>query len=205
MKTIINIIALLLLSIYQMNAQQQNSITVFGETLNDIKIKEYIINIEFREIVSDNYRNVDGKTIDELKKAYASALSKVNIDFSQFEEDLLYRITSYSYNTSEFYLYQTSSLDEVQRILSQKMEGVTNVRVDILVEELNHNQIGELSKKAIEDAKNQAIIIASKLQKKIGKIITIENSNYRSQVFYSGRMKEPAKYQVKVTFLLEDK
>ena len=187
-----------------MNAQQQNSITVFGETLNDIKIKEYIINIEFREIVSDNYRNVDGKTIDELKKAYASALSKVNIDFSQFEEDLLYRITSYSYNTSEFYLYQTSSLDEVQRVLSQKMEGVTNVRVDILAEELNHNRIGELSKKAIEDAKNQAIIIASKLQKKIGKILSIENSNYRSQVFYSGRMKEPTKYQVKVTFLLED-
>ncbi|RZS99548.1 SIMPL domain-containing protein [Aquimarina brevivitae] len=204
MKSIKTITLILFLSLCVMNAQQKNTITVFGETIKKNKIKDYIVNIEFREIYPDNYRNVDGKTIDQVKKEYASALSKVNIDFSQFEEDVLYRLSSYAYNTSEFYIYHTNSMDEVKRILSQKVEGVINTRVDVYAEELSDKEIGELCKKATEDAKSQAMIIASNIGRKIGKVVAIENSNHRNQGFYIGSMKQPTKYHIKVTFLLED-
>lgn len=203
MKNIQSFTLLFFLGLTSLMAQQKNTITVTGEAIKTIEIEKYIINIEFREVIGDNYRNIKGRTVDQLRKEFASELSKVNIDFSSFEEDIMYHITSHTYNTSAFYTYETNSLTEVQHIISQKMEGITNSRVDIIAKELTNEKISILSKNAIDDAREIAQAIASKIGKNIGNITQIENTNNKYRSFYSGRVKEPLKYYVKVTFLLE--
>ncbi|WP_299900219.1 SIMPL domain-containing protein [uncultured Aquimarina sp.] len=180
-----------------------NSITVIGETNMQPEINEYIVNVEFREIVGDSYRNIKGKTVDDVAKEFAASLSKVNIDFSRFEEDQLYRITSYSYNTSRFYFYKTTSLDEVKLVLSQSMEGVTNTKVDIISKEMTDEEMGKLSKDAIDDARNAATKIAENIGGNIGEIIKIENHNNKQKYFNSMAIKTPIKYYVTVTFSLK--
>ncbi|GAA0713878.1 hypothetical protein GCM10009430_06240 [Aquimarina litoralis] len=198
-------ITILILLVCQtiLNAQKMNSITVIGEANIQTETKEYIVNVEFREIVGDSYRNIKGKTVDDVAKEFAASLSKVNIDFSRFEEDELYRITSYSYNTSRFYFYKTTSLDEVKLVLSQSMEGVTNTKVDIISKEMTHEEMGRLSKDAIDDARNSATKIAENIGGNIGEIIKIENHNNKQKYFNSMAIKTPIKYYVTVTFSLK--
>ncbi|WP_299182061.1 SIMPL domain-containing protein [uncultured Aquimarina sp.] len=186
-----------------LNAQQQNSISVIGETNKTNEIDSYIVNVEFREVIGDNYRNIKGKTVSELEKEFAAALSSVNIDFSRFEEDIIYRISSYAYMTSSFYFYKTTSLDEVKKIISHKIEGVTNTRVDIIAKEMTNEQIGKLSKEAVNDAKKTADQIATNIGKKVGDVIQIENPNNKYKYYNVVTLKEPEKYYVKVTFSLE--
>lgn len=186
-----------------LNAQQEHSISVIGEANKTNEIDNYIVNVEFREVIGDNYRNVKGKTVPQLEKEFAAILSKVNIDFSRFEEDTMYRVTSYAYTTSSFYFYRTTSLDEVKQIISQKLEGVTNTKVDIIAKEMTNEQIGKLSKEAVDDARNTANQIAVNIGRKIGKIVQIENPNNKYKYYNTVAIKEPKKYYVKVTFSLE--
>ncbi|WP_299259299.1 SIMPL domain-containing protein [uncultured Aquimarina sp.] len=197
------ILFILLLCHSFLSAQQEHSISVIGETNKTNEIENYIVNVEFREVIGDNYRNIKGKTTSELEKEFAAALSKVNINFSRFEEDLMYRVTSYAYTTSSFYFYKTSSFDEVKKIISQKVEGVTNTRVDIIAKEMTNEQIAKLSKEAIDDARNTANQIVTNIGRKIGKIIQIDNPNNKYKYYNSVAVKEPTKYYVKVTFSLE--
>lgn len=203
MRSIKITICILLVCQTILNAQKMNSLTVIGEANTQSEIKEYIVNVEFREIIGDSYRNIKGKTVDDVAKEFAASLSKANIDFSRFEEDELYRITSYSYNTSRFYFYKTTSLDEVKLVLSQSMEGVTNTKVDIISKEMTDEEMGKLSKDAIEDARNAATKIAENIGGNIGEIIKIENHNNKQKYFNSIATKTPIKYYITVTFSLK--
>ncbi|WP_405208993.1 SIMPL domain-containing protein [Aquimarina sp. LLG6339-5] len=186
-----------------LQAQQQNSISVIGEANKTNEIDTYIVNVEFREVIGDNYRNTKGKTVSELEKEFAAALSKVNINFSRFEEDIMYRISSYAYTTSSFYFYKTASLDEVKKIINQKIEGVTNTKVDIIAKEMTNEQIGKLTKEAVDDARKTADQIVTNIGKKIGDVIQIENPNNKYKYYNVMGLKEPTKYYVKVIFSLE--
>ncbi|NMH89142.1 SIMPL domain-containing protein [Flavivirga algicola] len=204
MKRIQNLMLICILFTNIIVAQQKKSITVIGETIKTTEIEKYVVNIEFKEIISDNYQNIKGKTVSELKKEFASMLSKENINFGFFKEDVNYHLNSYLYTSSAYYFYVTTSLEEVQKILSQKMKGVDNTRVDFIAKEMTNKQIGELSKKAIDDARKSAEQIASKIGKTVGEITQIENTNYKYEYFnVSGVRGVPLKYHIKVTFSLQ--
>ncbi|MBQ4801526.1 SIMPL domain-containing protein [Aquimarina sp. MMG015] len=189
-----------------LNAQQQNSISVIGEANKTNEINTYIVNVEFREVIGYKNRNninIKSKTVSELEKEFAAALSKVNINFSRFEEDIMYRISSYDYTNSSFYFYKTTSLDEVKKIISQKIEGVTNTKVDIIAKEMTNEQIGKLTKEAVDDARKTADQIAINIGKKVGDVIQIENPNNKYKYYNAVAVKEPTKYYIKVVFSLE--
>ncbi|MBW1298878.1 SIMPL domain-containing protein [Aquimarina litoralis] len=183
-------------------AQDKSTITVIGEATKTININNYVVNVEFREIFADNYGNSEAKSVEQLEKEYASMLSKEGVDFSKFREDLMYRITSHEYTNARFYFYVTTSLEEVRKILSKKMKG-SNSRIDIIAKQMTNEESSVLTNFAIEDAKDKAQKIVEKLNKRIGTIKTIEDINYKTQNYYSNRIKEPIKYHVKVTFEIE--
>ncbi|MDY8135102.1 SIMPL domain-containing protein [Aquimarina sp. 2201CG5-10] len=184
-------------------AQQKSSITVIGESTKTIEIKNYKINIEFREIVADGYQNIKSQNLEELKKAYTNMLNDIGINFEKFEENPTYRITSGQYTTTMYYFYVASSIEEAQKIVSQKMKGVTNTWIDIIAKEKTNSEIGALNKIAINDARDKAILIASNTNKKVGEILQIEDVNYKQQAYYPSKAQESAKYYIKVTFALE--
>ncbi len=203
MKSIKMTILVLILCQSLVQAQETNSITVIGETDTKSEIERYIVNVEFSEVVGDTYRNIKAKTANEIVKEFAAALSKVNIDFSRFEQDETYRM-SYGYFSSRLYFYKTTSKEEVERILTQRMEGATNIKVDIIAKELTYEQIGKLNADAIDDARNTATLIAENVGRTIGKIIQIEVPQSNKYKYYNtAEVKEPSKYYVKVVFALE--
>lgn len=184
--------------------QQSNStITVMGECSKKVDIEQYIIHVEFREIVADGYQNIESKNIAQLTTEYKHKLSNVGVDFDKFEENVLYRIASIAYTTQSYYFYTTKSLDEVKRILAQKMKGVTITWVDIIAKEKTNEDMMVLNKKAILDARDKATQIAESINKKIGDIQSIEDSSYKHQYYNSTRSKESQKHYVKVIFTLE--
>ncbi|MDH7446254.1 SIMPL domain-containing protein [Aquimarina sp. 2201CG14-23] len=198
-----NLIFILIFSVNAMFAQQKNTIMVAGEATKTIAIEKYVVNVEFREIMADTYQNIKPQNLEELKKEYASMLSKIGVDFSQFQENALYRVTSGQYNTTTYYYYTANSIEEVQKIISLRMKGVTSTWVDIVSKEKTTMEIAALNKKAIENAKDKANAIAKNIDKKIGEILNIEDVNYQQHLYYPSKPTESLKYYIKVTFLLE--
>ncbi len=194
----------MLLCISSIVAQQKEpTITVAGETVKEIKVKEYVINIELKEVLADGYQNIESRSLKEVVESYQEMMQGIGVDFKKFEENLLYRITSSYYNKSEYYFYTTSSIDEVQKIISQKMKGLANTWVDIISKDLTNTEIGALNQKAIADAKDRATEIAKTINKRVGAILYIEDINQKRNGFYFNKAKEPIKHQIKVTFALE--
>ncbi|WP_103069154.1 SIMPL domain-containing protein [Aquimarina sediminis] len=201
MKKIILIIFICTASLF---GQGQNStITVTGEYSREIDIEKYIIYVDFREALARKPQNSEQKKIPQLKSEFKEKLSKVGVDFGKFKKHDLYEVTGTAYGTSSYYYYATKSLDEVKKILIQKIEGVS-AWAEIMAKEITNKDMAMLNKIAIDDARDKAMQMASNINKKIGTIKEIEDINHKEFGYYNaGRPYELHKHYVKVTFALE--
>ncbi len=184
--------------------QQQNTITVTGEAIKKTTIKEYVVNIEIKDIVADTYQNIESKKRPQIIEEYKSKLNSIGIDFKKFKENKLYAITGLNYRTNSYYYYTTTSFEEVEKMFGQLIKGVTIIWIDIISNEDTNTEIAALDTIAIQDAMNKAMLIAKNINKKIGGVQKIETLDNRQSKYYNTtRPKEPQKHYVKATFLLE--
>ncbi|MBG6133152.1 hypothetical protein IWQ47_004514 [Aquimarina sp. EL_43] len=198
------LILILLISTVPMFGQQQNNtISVIGECSKKVDIEKYIINVEFREVMADGYQNIESKSISQLKEDYKNKLNTIGVDFEKFKENVLYKITSTGYGAQAYYFYVTKSLDEVKKIHAQKMKGVTITWVDVIAKEKTNEEMMVLNKKAIQDARGKATRIAGSINKKVGSIQSIKDTNYKQQYYNVNKSQELQKHYITVTFVLE--
>ncbi|WP_109302117.1 hypothetical protein [Aquimarina sp. AU474] len=184
--------------------QQQNTITVIGETFKKTTIKEYVVNIEIKDIVADTYQNIESKKRPQLIEEYKSKLNSIGIDFKKFKENKLYAVTGLTHRTNSNYYYTTTSFEEVEKMFGQLIKGVTIIWIDIIPNESTNTEIATLNSMAIQDAANKATLTAKNINKKIGDIQKVETLDNRQSKYYNtAKPKEPQKYYVQVTFLLE--
>ncbi len=184
--------------------QQNNTITVTGEASKKVEIKEYIINIEFKDLVADGYQNLESKKRSEIIEGYKNKIKHQGIDFNKFKRNKLYGITALTYRTTSYYTYTTTSFEEVEKMFEQQMKGVTISWVEILAEKNTNTDLAALDKMALQDAMDRAKITAASINKKIGDIQKIETASNKSYSYFNtAKPDELYKHYVQVTFILE--
>ncbi|WP_062053221.1 hypothetical protein [Aquimarina longa] len=207
MKKII-FIAFILLRVTSAIAQENNNSTlsIIGETDKKIVINNYRITIALKEIVSNGYQQTEPKSLSEVTQLYSDKLKGIGVDFGKFNKNNLYKVYTSSYSEVgdvAYYNYTSSSEEEILKVIKQKSTGLTVIQTEASPKKLTNEEWANLTNAAIQDAKIKGKKIASHLSKKLGKIITIENTDTKTQHIASYRPNEIQKHLVKVVFTLE--
>ncbi|WP_024768911.1 SIMPL domain-containing protein [Aquimarina macrocephali] len=186
---------------------QENSetLTIVGEANKKIEVNNYYLTISLKQLVANGYQQLEPKSLSQVKQLYSDKLKTIGVDFSKFQKNVLYQLyASYSeVNDISYYNYATTSEEEVIKITKQRMNGLTIMQVEAVAKEKNNTEWAALTLTAIEDAKVKAKKTADHLNKKLGDIIKIENSDSRTQYINMHKPGEIQKHLVKVTFTLE--
>lgn len=178
-----------------------NTITVNGS-------HEYRMTPEYssKMLVSLNNVYYDAQTINlsELKSGYYEKLEKAGISQSKLTEDMFaYNLLGYE-KEGVVIEFKTNSIDEMKKFLSIKSIGVT--RSDTSMEyQFDVEQAATYAEKAFENAKKKAAAIAQKVGKKVGKVVSISDSNYHKvqESLYYGNLKSTRDYYISATFELQ--
>lgn len=203
MKKLVFIILLTVTS--AISQENSKTITVVGEANKQIEVNNYFLTISLKQIVADGYQQLEPKSLSQVKQLYSDKLKAIGVDFSKFQKNVLYKLyASYSeVNDVSYYNYATTSEEEVIKITKQRMNGLTVMQVEAVAKEKNNTEWAALTLTAIEDAKVKAKKTADHLNKKLGHIVKIENSDSRTQYINMHKPEEIQKHLVTVTFTLE--
>lgn len=143
-------------------------------------------------------------TFDKIKSDYFGKLKSNGVDVSKLKADEL-SYTGMGYRKKGMvYQFETTSQEKFVQLLSLGSSGVNINEKYIYYKPLSSQQVEDLSKKAITDAKTRAEIIAKSAGKKLGEIISL--SNYREESkrgFYSTRDLTDHIFSVSVKYELQ--
>ncbi len=118
-------------------------------------------------------------------------------------EDRFGYLTTGFRKEGKLFVFETTSEKEYMKLLSVNLDG-TQIYNRYVVYKLTSNIATKLAKKAIENAKQKAGLVAKSTNKKIGDIITISdnNQNKNKEVLYYDNLGDKGLYQVIVRFEL---
>ncbi len=198
------IILFLLLCAYT-NAQETATIKVSG-TVNYIDP-----NPLFEAIVSlgTTYSSLPSEAVslEQMKTNYLEALYKKGLDTLEVKEDSdAYEYLGYE-KKGTIYRYETKSLADYQKFMSTKTFGIQRLSYGCS-SILDEKMAGELSKKAIANARALAESIAKGMGKKLGEAVqVIDRNEINYKVFtslYYDRKPGENIYRVEVAFSLKE-
>lgn len=151
------------------------------------EVDKYKVTIVVSEdLAYSNYN--ENITFDKIKSDYFEKLKRNNVNVSAFVEDkLAYSALGYR-KKGMVYQFETSSQDKFVELMAIGFSGVAINEKVVFYKKLSSQQIEELSRKAIADAKSRADLIAKSAGKKAGKIISLNNyKEENKRAFYSTR------------------
>ena len=149
------------------------------------------------------YYDAQTVSLSEIKSGYLDRLAKVGISSDRLKEDPLhYALMGYD-KEGTVYEYKTKSLDDMQKFLSVKSIGVTKSDTNLSAE-LSEDEMASYAKAAFDNAKSKAKAIGSKIDRKIGKAIYINDSNASNiqESLYYGSPTNSKEYYISVSFEL---
>ncbi len=200
MKKLIASITFILIGMSIIAQTNPNHITVNG-------VHKYSIEPEYKAKMTVSMANVyyDQQTtsLSEIKSSYLDKLAKVGINSDRLkEDDLYYAMMGYD-KEGTIVEFSTGSVEEMKKFLLVKSMGVTKTDA-VLEAKLTEAEMAEYAKKAYDQAKRKAEGIAVKIGRKIGKAISINdsNSNKINESLYYGSNFQEKDYYIAVSFEL---
>lgn len=141
-------------------------------------------------------------TIDELKAKYFAELKKQGIDTSKFKENQLAYFASGYRKDGTILTYITSDKDEILKVSKLKM-GQINAAYVQTKSEVDDNQTAKIIKQAVEDARNNAQLIANASGKKLGEIQSISSYDISADTYWQSLNYKHPKLRLTVVFALQ--
>ncbi|WP_438710047.1 SIMPL domain-containing protein [Aquimarina muelleri] len=205
MKKIIFIILACMSLSSAVSQENTKTLTIVGESKKKIEIGSYNLTVSLKEIVTDGYQQHEPKSLSQVKQIYTDKLKAIGVDFNNFHKNFAYQFySSYSETNDVAYFYfNSTSQEEIKKIIDIKMNGLNIVQVEIIAKEKTNEQLADLTHIAIEDAKIKASKIANNLHKKLGDIIKVENTSTREQYIDMYKPEQDQKHYATVTFTIE--
>lgn len=185
-KLIIAVILLIAANTFaQENTSTKNTISVTGNVKYKKEIKAYRVKL-IMGLDQMGYGNNECKTLDELKEKYFGKLKEKGIDPNKLEEKKVEYLSMHYQREGTVYYYETTTEEEVSKLLSVRMLGVTSNGLEYKME-LDDAVYDTLIEKALSQAEDKAKRIAKKANKKVGKIAMISDNSYGHDdwVYYS--------------------
>lgn len=150
----------------------------------------------------------DGMDLEQLKSHYKKALESKGIGWEEIKEtpyEFGFETMGYDKEGS-VYEFTTTSIEKMRTFLRIKSLGLQRLNI-VAVLEIDAKELKKLYEVALKDAKAKAIAIASALDKKIVRILTIEDNQYVDQqvetsIFYDRRVGEYI-YSIQVVYEAE--
>jgi hypothetical protein len=192
----------------------ENQIRVVGKHSETIKATEIELVFTLQEVTTLTYSKEKQviKTIPEVLEEVQSFITKNNYS----KEKLSFQSISdktFGNNTRNYSLSLNNIEKGIELINNLKANGVTAVQINYVFDK-SEGLAQEMSSKALENAKAKAEFLASKSNKKIGKLLVIDDYTPNSSVtggtsnYLSNNNKQPEQtitYTLYVTYELLDK
>lgn len=192
----------------------ENQIRVVGKHSETIKATEIELVFTLQEVTTLTYSKEKQviKTIPEVLEEVQSFITKNNYS----KEKLSFQSISdktFGNNTRNYSLSLNNIEKGIELINNLKVNGVTAVQINYVFDK-SEVLAQEMSSKALENAKAKAEFLASKSNKKIGKLLVIDDNTPNSSVtggtsnYLSNNNKQPEQtitYTLYVTYELLDK
>ena len=192
----------------------ENQIRVVGKHSETIKATQIELVFTLQEVTTLTYSKEKQviKTISEVLEEVQSFITKNNYS----KEKLSFQSISdktFGNNTRNYSLSLNNIEKGIELINNLKVNGVTAVQINYVFDK-SERLVQEMSSKALENAKAKAEFLASKSNKKIGKLLVIDDYTPNSSVtggtsnYLSNNNKQPEQtitYTLYVTYELLDK
>ena len=178
----------------------QSSISINGSYTYDIS-PEY--SAKMIVSMSNVYYDVQAVTLSEVKSGYLDKLAKVGISSDRLTENALYYSLMGYEKEGTILVFKTKSLEEMQKFLSVRAIGISKSDTTFNAQ-LTKEQMASYAKAAFDNAKEKAEAIAKKIDRKVGKAISISDSNQNKieESLYYGNSTNSKDYYVSVSFEL---
>ncbi|AEH02063.1 SIMPL domain-containing protein [Lacinutrix sp. 5H-3-7-4] len=204
MKNLIFLLAVLFAmpAIFQEN---DNTISVFGETENTVEGDSYIVLIALQQVlVYEGQTEVEANSLKTVKENAIEKFKSIGIDFNRFKRNTYYEFAvSFSQNReSAYYFLRTSNKEEIRKIITLKSAGMSIVNIEVEAKKLTGEELVALTVKAIANAKEKAEGIAKKMNKTLGEVVHIADTNSSLQYMQSYGTTTARTHGVNVTFKL---
>jgi uncharacterized protein YggE len=205
MKKII-LLMVVLFTLSSIAQENRNIITVVGETEISVEDSSYTILVSLQQIlVYEGQGEVEVASVSKVKDNYIKKLDDLGIDFNRFHRNEYYEFAS-TYGqgrVTEYYYLKTSNKDDVRKIINLKLAGTSITNTEIKANKLTNDQLVNLAKKAIDNAREKAESLAKKMNKTVGEIVNIVDKNtseHHTQSYGTSRLQS---HVVTVSFELQ--
>lgn len=193
---------------------KENQIRVVGKYQETLVAGKYELLIPIQEVTSMTGGEKQVlKSMNDVKKEFLNYLKNEKL----YNGDLTFvNLNSPGYgNKVSNYTIEISDLDKANQIIQNtKIAGINNITIKYIFQYDDHF-FNELSAKAIDNAKSKAEFMANKLNKKIGKVISVDDNTtnemslFGTSKLFSGKSeKDPEQevgYSIFITYELLDK
>ncbi|TMM56219.1 hypothetical protein FEE95_16490 [Maribacter algarum] len=162
--------------------------------------------VSLQNVIYDGYETGSELSLKEIKDAYAEKLVDAGIAGTQkgeLKEDLLsYSLLGYE-KEGTVISYATDSLDMAQKFLMVKSNGVMKSE-STFTSELTKKQMTDYAHSAFLDAQDKASALAERTERKLGRILIIDDHNLQKTIdgFYSMDYLVTREYRVTISFEL---
>ncbi|WP_437397881.1 SIMPL domain-containing protein [Flagellimonas lutimaris] len=187
-------------------SQENTTIKVSGRAVHADSSPTYKVTMSLSPAYS-SYGS-DGMDLEQLKSHYKKALESKGIGWEEIKEtpyEFGFETMGYDKEGS-VYEFTTTSIEKMRTFLRIKSLGLQRLNT-VAVLEIDAKELKKLYEVALKDAKAKAIAIASALDKKIVRILTIEDNQYVGQqvetsIFYDRPVGEYI-YSIQVVYEAE--
>jgi len=187
-------------------SQENTTIKVVGRAVHADSSPTYKVTMSLSPAYS-SYGS-DGMDLEQLKSHYKKALESKGIGWEEIKEtpyEFGFETMGYDKEGS-VYEFTTTSIEKMRTFLRIKSLGLQRLNT-VAVLEIDAKELKKLYEVALKDAKAKAIAIASALDKKIVRILTIEDNQYVGQqvetsIFYDRPVGEYI-YSIQVVYEAE--
>lgn len=201
----LNMLALLFVMISSFSFAQidKSYIDSSGQVEYSREVEKYSATIIVSEDLAYSSYN-ENITFDKIKSDYFDKLKNSNVSITELKEDAL-AYTAMGYRKKGMvYQFETTSQEKFIKLLSISFSGTNVNEKYVYYKPLPSKQVEDLSRRAIADAKTRAEIIAKSADKKIGRILSLNNYKEESKRgFYSTRDLTDHIFTVSVKYELE--
>lgn len=162
--------------------------------------------VSLQQVVHTDYDTDSDLSLKDIKDVYAEKLVDAGIagtDTGELKEDLLsYALLGYD-KEGTVITYTTNSIDMAQKFLMVKSNGVLKSE-STFTSELTKEQMTDYAHSALLDAQDKASALAERAERKLGRILAIEDHNLQKTIdgFYSMDYLVTREYRITVSFEL---
>ena len=196
----------LLLAMPGMAQDNKNTIVVYGEAEKTVLDDSYTVLIALQQIlVYDGQVEVEATSLDDVREKAIKNFKAIGIDFKRFKRSTYYEFSS-AYGQgreSAYYYLKTFDEAEVRKIIKLKSSGMSISNIEVEAKKLSGEQLADLSLQAITNAKEKAELIAKKMDKTIGAVVSVSDLNTNIQYVQSYGTSTFQIHGVTVTFELK--